>query len=154
MVSLWQPSPTRVIHARIGGTVEDDAIDVAHVAAASIAFVPAMWSREDAPERAWHFVRRHVDYIEEPPHGQKIRFPWATLAEGVADCKSTAILIAAMCAACGCAVRLRYIMQPGEADFGHVYAVADGIAVDPLVAFATELDYTCAEDIAINGPTP
>lgn len=138
----------RVLRARIGADVVADALDVAHVANACAPFVPALWTRDRAPLGAWMFTVGNVHYIPEDSD-QFIRTPWRTVADGFGDCKSTAILIACLCAACGCDVVLRFIVHPGESDWGHVYAVADGVAVDPLLAFGEEMPYVCRHDVPV-----
>lgn len=146
-VGRWKPELARVMRARVQ-SVEDDALDCAAMAKASATLIAPL-PREEAAVLAWSFIRSEIEYQEETGD-QFIRSPWYTLAEGVADCKSTAVFIAAICAAAGCSVVLRYIVHPGESDFGHVFAVVDGRPVDPLLPFGEAFPSIHAEDIAIN----
>jgi hypothetical protein len=70
---------------------------------------------------------------------QTIRLPSALVREGRGDCKSTAVFIASMCKAAGRSVALRFTQAEGSDQYGHVYAVVDGVPVDPLLRFGTEI---------------
>lgn len=123
----------------------------AHVIAAAVIAADAMPAvpglcRADAPLFAWLFVRDEITYIAEEGD-QYVRLPARTLADRRADCKSTAVLIASIAAAHGCAVDLVFVRHRGADHLGHVYAVCDGVACDPLEPFGTHPDG--AERIAI-----
>lgn len=96
--------------------------------------------RDQAARLAWAFVRDCIRYAPDDRE-QLVRLPWRTVADGEGDCKSTAVLIAALCAASGCAVDLAFAALAGQDYFGHVYAVCDGVAVDPLLEFGAECLY-------------
>lgn len=99
---------------------------------------PDSIARTDAAETVHAFAREAVRY-EREDGDQLIRMPWRTIADGVGDCKSLAVLVASLCAAAGCRVVLRFAQFPGEDWYGHVYAVVDGVAVDPELEFGKEV---------------
>lgn len=99
--------------------------------------------REDAARIAHAYARDVVQYVKEDGD-QLIRMPWRTVADGRGDCKSLAVLVAALCAAAGRSVALRYVAYPGEDWYGHVYAVVDGVPVDPELDFGKEVLYCAA----------
>ncbi len=88
------------------------------------------------------FAATEVDYQAENGE-QIIRGPWVTVDEGRGDCKSTAVLIASMCAAAGRDTRLKFIDYEGDdrEHWAHVYAVVDGVACDPLLPYGDEYPY-------------
>lgn len=92
--------------------------------------------RANAARFAWQFVRDEIAYIAEEGD-QFVRRPLRTMADGRADCKSTAAFIGSFAAAHGCAVDLVFVRHLGTDHLGHVYAVCDGIAADPLEQFGT-----------------
>lgn len=100
-----------------------------------------LFTREDAARVAYAFARDQVQYIREDGD-QLIRYPWRTLADGRGDCKSLAVLIASICAAAGCRVDLAFVAYEGEDWYGHVFAVVDGVAVDPELQFGDEVLYS------------
>ena len=59
------------------------------------------------------FARQAVRHVREDGD-QLTRMPWRTLLDGRGDCKSLAVLVAALCAAAGRSVALRYVAYPGE----------------------------------------
>lgn len=101
--------------------------------------------REEAAQVAHAFAQEVVRY-EREDGDQLIRMPWRTLADGVGDCKSLAVLVASLCAAAGCRVVLRFTAQPGEDWFSHVYAIVDNLPVDPELQFGDEVPYISAVD--------
>lgn len=103
-----------------------------------------------APRLCWWYVRHFTRYEEEGPDAQMIRLPWRFVDDGVGDCKSQAIYTAAICAASGCRVALRFATLPGDVEPGHVYAVVDGVPVDPLLEFGEECSYIAAVDYPLN----
>lgn len=147
---MSQPLHARVISARTvqpEGLALDIGADVVLATRLAIAALSecAPPPREGLAELCWRMMRDDVEYIEETGD-QYIRMPWATLRDGVADCKSTATFIASVCAAAGCAVLLRMVTWPGGKHFAHVYAVVDGSPVDPLLDFGSEYRYLVAID--------
>lgn len=105
-----------------------------------------------APLSPWNseevhaYVRRNVEYLEDAdPNNQRLRMPWRTVFEGKGDCKSTAIMIAALAKASGRHAVLRFVDQEGEG-WDHVYAVVDGVPVDPMESFGTEVPYIHRHD--------
>lgn len=126
---------------------------VALVAAAAVEASKAVAGglpREDAPRMCWEYVRHGTRYLEETdPNGQLPRMPWRFAADGVGDCKSQAIYIAAVCAASGCSVVLRFATLPGDTLPGHVYAVVDNSPVDPLLSYGAECSYIAALDVPV-----
>lgn len=104
--------------------------------------------REGLARMCWELVRHEVEYIEETGT-QYIRLPWRTLADGRADCKSQTTLIVSVCAAAGCNAVVRMVILPGTEHFGHVYAVIDGVPVDPGLEFGQECPYISCLDVPI-----
>lgn len=100
-------------------------------------------------ERVCHaMIRDGIRYDAE--HGtQYVRMPWRLIEDGVGDCKSYAVFIGAVCRARGCGVVLRFVRQHGQSHFSHVYAVVDGVPVDPLLPFGEECKYDSCEDVRI-----
>jgi transglutaminase-like putative cysteine protease len=106
--------------------------------------------RSKAARMCHAYIRGHTRYLEETdPDAQLPRMPWRFVADGVGDCKSQAIYTAAVCAASGCRVVLRFATLPGETEPGHVYAVVDNFVADPLLPFGEECPYIVALDIPI-----
>lgn len=109
--------------------------------------------RSEAARMCWEYVRGCTRYLEETdPDAQLPRMPWRFMADAVGDCKSQAIFTAALCAASGCDVVLRFVTLPGDIEPGHVYAVVDNIPADPLLDFGQECPYIRHLDIPINTP--
>jgi len=98
--------------------------------------------RKYAGETMHAFAATEVEYMAENGT-QVIRAPWVTVMQRRGDCKSTAVLIASMCAAAGRDVRLKFLDYEGEAreHWAHVYAVVDGRACDPLLPYGEEFTY-------------
>ncbi len=140
-------------NAIVDHTVDNPGLvsDVAHAAAVAARMVNGGLPREDAAWMAYTYVRDHLRYREETdPEGQMIRMPWRFIADGVGDCKSQAVFIAAVCAASGCKCVLRFATLPGDEEPGHVYAIVDGTVADPLLEFGRECDYIRSHDVPIN----
>lgn len=132
------------IRARYNATNADlvrDVMDAARHSARRLSW-PQSIPTELAGEVMHDLSRREVEHISEDGD-QLIRMPWRTLADGIADCKSNAILIGAMCAAAGRNVVLRFVQYEGDDWYGHVYAVVDGVPVDPQLDYGDEVLY-CA----------
>jgi len=147
-----QPLPARAIRVRDKASNIAIGRDVAQVAAACIPLLPATGgpSRREAARACWELLKYHVRYKAETDD-QMVRTPWRTLEDGVADCKSQAVLIASVCGRAGCDVALRYVQYAGEDWYGHVYAVVDGKVVDPLLDFGEECTYIRCETVPIHG---
>ncbi len=99
--------------------------------------------KKDAARIAHAYAQGVVQYEREDAD-QLIRMPWRTVADGRGDCKSLAVLVASLCAAAGRSVSLRFVAYPGEDWYGHVYAVVDGVPVDPELDFGKEVLYCAA----------
>lgn len=97
-------------------------------------------ARADVPRVVHAFAVDMVRYLREDGD-QLIRMPWRTLEDGQGDCKSLAVLVGSLCAAAGCSVVLRFVAYEGEDWYGHVYAVVDGVPVDPELEFGKECLY-------------
>ena len=110
--------------------------------------VPGFVTRGAAPETVHAFARDRVRYVLEDGD-QLIRMPWRPVADGVADCKSMAVLCATLCAAAGCKTVLRFVRYRGEDHYAHVYAVADGVPVDPELPEGAEVPYEDCVDFAL-----
>jgi hypothetical protein len=124
------------------------------VAAARVAADRIRWprqlSRSEAPRIIHEYLRTRIRYFAEPPSSQRVRLPSGTVKEGVADCKSTAIFLAAALHAAGWSVKLRFIRQKGTRNgWNHVYILADGIPVDPLLPLGREALYLDRKDVPI-----
>lgn len=129
----------------------DDLVEMVTVAARTswpCIRVPRFMDRESAPHYAHTFARSAVDYVLEDGD-QLIRLPWRTVADGVGDCKSLAVLTAALCRAAGCATVLRFVQYAGSDHFGHVYTVADGVVVDPELPYGAEVTYERHVDVPV-----
>jgi hypothetical protein len=144
-------APTRVLHAR--DNVTNGQLVHMVTKAARMAVGRMRWPKQLDPDRAPQIVhaylRHHVRYKAEPPSMQVVRLPSATVKERVGDCKSTAVFAAAALHAAGWPVQLRFIKQNGRGSFSHVYAVADGVPIDPLLEFGREPVSSARRDIAI-----
>jgi len=124
--------------------------DVVAAARVAAGLVAGGLPRDQAGPLAWAYAKAHTRYLEETdPDMQTPRMPWRFVADGVGDCKSTAIYIAAVCAASGCEVLLRFVTLPGDTLPGHVYAVVDGIPCDPLLELGEECLYIRGLDFRI-----
>jgi hypothetical protein len=110
--------------------------------------VPAFMDRESAPLYAHRFARDAVSYVLEDGD-QLVRMPWRSVADGVGDCKSLAVLTASLCRAAGCSVVLRFVGYPGDDHFAHVYTVADGVVVDPELTYGAEVDHAFRRDVRV-----
>lgn len=145
-------NPFRPIHGvlKYGDLTNDELIaDVAAAAMVAADCIRGGMPRASAARTVWRFVKFGTWYKEEGPEGQFVRMPWRFLSDGGGDCKSQAVFIAAMCAASGCRVVLRFVTLPGDTQPGHVFAVVDGQPVDPLLDFGKECAYIRAVDIPI-----
>lgn len=81
------------------------------------------------------FLVERITYeADTDPDYQRLRMPWRTVMDGTTDCKSSAIFIGALSLASGRTVDLRFTDATGNG-WGHVYAIVDGVAVDPLLPF-------------------
>jgi transglutaminase-like putative cysteine protease len=131
---------TRAARYRMNATNADlvrDVIDATRAAWPCIEW-PQSIPRRNAAFAAWQFARDRVRYVREDGD-QLIRMPWRTLEDGQGDCKSLSVLVASLCRAAGCRVALRFVRYPGDDHFGHVYAVVDGVPVDPELAFGDQV---------------
>jgi hypothetical protein len=100
---------------------------------------PVGLPRDQAPELVWRYMtsRRYVEEMEL----QVIRLPRAFVLDSSHDCKSSAVFAAAMLNAAGYNVVLRFVTQPERWWWSHVYCVADGVPVDPLLPLGREVSY-------------
>ena len=143
--------PTRVIHA--GEVWNGDLVKwVTHAARAAVRSMrwPAALDAERAPRIVHQYIRQRIRYKAEPPSDQVVRLPSATVKQRVADCKSTAVFIAGAAAAAGHRVALRFIKQNGGPAWSHVYAVVDGVPVDPLLRYGSEAVSSQRKDVPLN----
>lgn len=103
------------------------------------------WSARVEPDRVpdllYRYVRTRTKYRAENDT-QVIRYPSALVRERVGDCKSTAVFIAALAAGAGCRSSVVFIRQAGRPWWSHVFAVVDGVAVDPLLPLGREAPNT------------
>lgn len=109
---------------------------------------PENLSRRDAARIAHAYAQDVVRYVREDGD-QLIRLPWRTVEDGIGDCKSLAVLVASLCRAAGRSVLLRFVQYPGEDWYGHVFAVVDGVPVDPELHFSDEAVYLRSLDVPI-----
>lgn len=129
------------------GTLVRWCVDAVREAWPRIAWPDAV-SRRNAARLVHAYAQTAVRY-EREDGDQLIRMPWRTVADGVGDCKSLAVLVASLCAAAGCRVTLRFVRFQGEDWYGHVYAVVDGVAVDPELHFGEEVVHSSRKDVTI-----
>lgn len=88
------------------------------------------------PQLLHQFVRHRIRYnADTDPERQLLRMPWATLRDGVTDCKSSAIFIGGLSLAQGHQVTVRLIDEHGQGAWSHVYVLVDGVPADPLVPY-------------------
>lgn len=117
----------------------DDVTEAAQVSADYCKWPSGIPKRDAA--RIMHGYAAAQRYVAEDGT-QYIRAPWITMEHGRADCKSTAVLIAAMCKAAGRRVHLKFLQyEEGPTHWAHVFAVVDGVPVDPLLPFGEEFPY-------------
>jgi len=111
---------------------------------------PVNIPRRNAGEVMHSLTAEEVQYIEEKGK-QTIRAPWISIRHGRGDCKSTAVLIAAMCKAAGRRVELKFLEydSTGGDHWAHVFAVVDGIACDPLLPYGREYPHVRALTVEI-----
>lgn len=109
--------------------------------------LPRFVKRSNAPRVAWS-MGCSVDYIREDGD-QLVRLPWRTLADGVADCKSLAVLTSTLCRAAGCDTVLRFVRYAGDDHYAHVYTVADGVCVDPELPYGHQVPHASAYDVRL-----
>jgi len=133
-------APLRIMRA---GEVDNVQL-IAEICRAAVVALPLVeWprdlDRERAPEMVWAYMtsRRYFEEMDL----QIIRLPRAFVLDRSHDCKSSAIFAAAMLNAAGWPVVLRFVTQPARPWWSHVYAVAGGVAVDPLLPLGSEADY-------------
>lgn len=139
-----------ILHARSrarNGDLVQDVVTAAYIGARRCRW-PAGVPAKDAGHIMWQYTRDEVKYIAERGD-QYIRLPWRTLEDGRGDCKSTAVLIASMCAAAGRRAVLRFVSYPGEDYYSHVYPVVDGTPCDPLRDYGTEYIYSHRLDVPV-----
>lgn len=148
---MWQESVPR---ARVlwSGTVNNVQIQNLVVACTQIGGTQIRWPdqlpRQDAGRIAYEYVRGCTQYSEEDVN-QRIRLPRAFIQEKVGDCKSTAVFIGSMAKAAGRDVVIRFVLIPPKTWFGHVYAMVDGVACDPLLTFGNQPLYLWRKDVRI-----
>jgi len=145
-------NPFQPLHGVLSDRQVDNPGLVADVVAAAkeaARMVAGGLPRKDAARLCHAFIRSHTRYHEETPDAQMVRMPWRFVADGVGDCKSQAIYTAAVCAASGCRVLLRFVVLPGDDEPGHVYAIVDNLPSDPLLPYGEECDYIRAVDYLI-----
>lgn len=134
------------LHARVlwDGTVDNDGLVALTVRAAREAVVtlrkaarPVPCALDVLPRWCWLYCREHAEYHAEQDT-QYVRMPWAFVEDGVGDCKSTAVFIGAVCRAAGANVKLRFTAEAADGPYSHVYAIINGVPVDPLLPFGVE----------------
>lgn len=106
---------------------------------------PRGLDRAKARELVHAYLSQHSTYDEEGDL-QIIRLPRALVVTGVHDCKSSAVFAYAMLRAAGYRCALRFIKQPARGWWSHVYVMADGVAVDPLLSLGHEAPATAVLD--------
>lgn len=150
MANTRKTRPTRILHARnvTNGELVQMVTKAARMATGRMRW-PAGLPRHRAPQIIHAYLRNHVRYYAEPPSMQVVRMPSATVKQRQADCKSTAVFLVAALHAAGHQVALRFIRQGGRKAYSHVYALADGRPVDPLLPFGQEPLSSGRKDIPI-----
>lgn len=146
-------NPFQPLHGIVTDRQVENADLVADVCAAAqyaAGVVAGGLPRANAARLCHDFIRSHTRYLVEDAAAQLVRLPWRFVADGVGDCKSQAIYTAAVCAASGCRVALRFVTFAGEDEPGHVYAIVDNLAVDPLLPYGRECAYIRRVDVRVN----
>jgi hypothetical protein len=95
------------------------------------------------------YLQKRTRYFAEPSHRQIVRLPSALVKQKIADCKSTAVFLAAGLRAAGAPAALRFIRQKRGRPWNHVYVVSDGTPIDPLFPYGREAVYLERMDIPI-----
>jgi len=106
---------------------------------------PASLPAADAPSLVHRWLRDHSQYKEEGAL-QVVRLPRALVVQRLHDCKSSAVFAASLLRAAGYPVALRFVKQPERPWWSHVYVMAGGFAVDPLLPLGAECDRTARFD--------
>lgn len=132
---IGQPHAQRTHGVQLYGTNDKLVELVVEVARLCAPHVRRM-NTTNAPLVAWVFVRYLTEYRPDE-FDQHIRTPRRFVRDRVGNCKSHAILVATLCKAAGHSVALRFVDQ-GGGYWSHVYAVVDGVPVDPLLEFGRE----------------
>ena len=101
---------------------------------------PVVPEGSELPMQLYLYLVTEIQYLAETGT-QIIRRPNALVLEGVGDCKSTAVFIGSICKAAGMDVRLAFIKTAERPWYSHVYAIVDGVVVDPLLDYGEECDY-------------
>lgn len=138
-----QPVPhARVLRARTDATTHTLVADVTEAARTAAAFQkwPRGLDRNNALEYV-HALAASIVYKEDHAD-QVIKMPGALLECMQGDCKSTAVLCAALLSAAGHKVYLKFLQyERGREHYAHVYCVADDTPVDPLLPLGEEFTY-------------
>lgn len=77
-----------------------------------------------------NFAYYNAYFEPDPPTTQIIRTPRATLRDKAANCVDYTVLIGAIAKRAGLPVVIRIVQLPGQSNFGHVYPVVNGTAID------------------------
>lgn len=143
------PKAYRERHDATTYTMVADVVAAAKASAAACTW-PKSLPRKRAASIMHRFAAAAIEYTEDH-YDQVIQGPWVTLERGEGDCKSTAILIAAMCVAAGRSVKLRFAEYDDSQGrhYAHVFAVVDGQAVDPLLPIGEKYPYIRHLDIPL-----
>jgi len=140
---LHKSPPPRVYRVRTDAdtwTLVKDVTDAAIMASRHTPRFPIRCTRAEAMEYV-HALAASVRYRADADT-QRIKMPHVLLGTGVGDCKSTAILCASLLSSAGCNVQLKFLQYTADRPWWeHVYCVADGVAVDPLLPLGDEYAY-------------
>lgn len=83
-----------------------------------------------------------VYFEPDPITSQKIRTPRRSIADARGNCVDYTVLMGSIAHAMGLPVRIRIVKLPGQNQFGHVYPVISGVAID-LVPIQREDGLEC-----------
>lgn len=104
-------------------------------------------SVKETCENIWNFLYNHVQYTKDNPSREQLRTPirtWKDRLKGV-DCDCYSIFISSVLSNLGIAHNFR--MAAYKEDFQHVYVVASGYVIDPVVdKFNYEVPYSKKHD--------
>lgn len=151
---IFAPMRSEPMHTRTlwSGAVDNAQLVNVVVNAARFAWPllrkPRNIDRDALPLMCWNYVRECTTYQAERGI-QTVRMPWAFVALGVGDCKTTAVFIASLCRAAGLPTKVRFVSTTDSQQYGHVFAVIRGVPVDPLLEFGTAPQSLRSQDATI-----
>ncbi len=111
---------------------------------------------EDLCLKLHTFVRKYIQYIEDPRGEQYVKLPAAVWKDKYADCKSFSLFIGSCLKALGIPYSYRFVSFGTNPIYTHVYVIAHGKSKDVIVdgvisGFNTEKKFTFKKDYKMPG---